>query len=459
MFSSLRARLWLSYALIIVTAFGVVAMIMFITLLRNPALNRQTIERLNAIQTIIVQRDGQQSLRAAAERSSRVFDVRILLYSPEGRILFDTKANSESLLPFPGDNRIARNSPLSRDENGKLWLYSRAQLSDGTILLVASPRPRLSLVNIFADDILPLFAQSGLMALGLALIVAYIFARWIGDPLQRIVLAARGMPSLEARAVGASGPQEVQELTRAFNSMVSRVQKSQQSQRDFVANVSHELKTPLTSIQGFSQAILDGTADSSEKREHAAQVIFDEAARMHRMVLDLLDLARLDAGTADITFSAVHLAPLLNAIGERFAPQSQKSDVRIEISVPLELPAVSADGDKLSQVFANLVDNALKVTPRGGSIQFRASNLKREIVVSVTDSGPGIPPQAQAHIFDRFYQADPARAGGATRGAGLGLAIAREIVEAHGGRISVRSRVGEGTTFDVFLPLTRSYLP
>jgi two-component system sensor histidine kinase ResE len=307
-------------------------------------------------------------------------------------------------------------------------------------------------VNLFADDFLPLIIQSGLIALLLSLAVAFLFARWIADPLQKVVAAARAMPAAETKPVESQGPHEVQELTRAFNSMIARTQASRKSQRDFVANVSHELKTPLTSVQGFAQALLDGTADTEETRQQAAQVIYDESARMHRMVLDLLDLAKLDAGTADITMSPVNLPALLNSIREKFTPQSQKAGVEINVEVAAKLPHLSADGDRLAQVFTNLVDNALKFTPSGGKILLRAEARDGGILVSVADTGAGIPDEAQAHIFDRFYQADASRKGGRKHGAGLGLAIAHEIVQAHGGRIGVRSRLGEGTTFEVFLP-------
>ncbi len=151
--------------------------------------------------------------------------------------------------------------------------------------------------------------------------------------------------------------------------------------------------------------------------------------------------------------SPVNMFGLLQAVAEKFAPQSQRAGVDIKVGVAANLQTITADGDRLAQVFTNLVDNALKFTPRGGLISLHVSAANGEMLVSVSDTGTGIPVEAQAHIFDRFYQADPARKGGEKHGAGLGLAIAHEIVQAHGGRISVRSRLGEGTTFDVFLPL------
>jgi two-component system sensor histidine kinase ResE len=243
--------------------------------------------------------------------------------------------------------------------------------------------------------------------------------------------------------------------------MNNRMQTSRKSQRDFVANVSHELKTPLTSVQGFAQAILDGTADTPESRQQAARIIYNEAGSMHRMVLDLLDLARLDAGTFELQCAPVNLPALLNNIAEKFYPQAHTAGVSIQVE-SAALPAVMGDGDRLAQVFSNLVDNALKHTPAGGTVTLRtrlsgpstSQEAGPEIQVDVADTGAGIPPEALPHIFERFYQADPSRPGGEKHGTGLGLAIVKEIVGAHSGKISVRSTADTGSLFTVTLPLT-----
>jgi signal transduction histidine kinase len=309
------------------------------------------------------------------------------------------------------------------------------------------------ILAILTDELLPPLLEGGGIALLLSLILAFVIARWVADPLQQLINVARAFPQGAAVPVDARGPHEVRELTQVFNAMMTRVQASQKSQRDFVANVSHELKTPLTSIQGFAQAMMDGTVDTPETRKQAAQVIYNEAGRMHRMALDLLDLARLDAGLVNLQMSPVDIRALLEGIIAKFAPMASTAGVVLSANYAHDLPPLLGDGDRLAQVFSNLVDNALKFAPEGGSILLRAVRDGDEVQVVVDDTGRGIPKEDVQHIFDRFYQADSARAGGQQHGAGLGLAIVREIIAAHGGRISVRSTLGRGTAFIVRLPL------
>jgi signal transduction histidine kinase len=240
-------------------------------------------------------------------------------------------------------------------------------------------------------------------------------------------------------------------LGGALNRMAQQVQATQQGQREFLANVSHELKTPLTSIQGFAQALLDGTADSPAVTERSAGIIYSEAERMRRLVEGLLDLARLEAGAPALRLAPLDLRAHLAATLERFGPRAQAAGVTLVSALPAALPPLTADGDRLAQVFNNLLDNALQHTPAGGQVTLSAVAAGREVVVAVSDTGPGIPPADLGRIFERFYQVDKSRA--RPGGVGLGLAISREIVAAHGGRLEVQSVVGQGTTFTVRLPL------
>jgi two-component system, OmpR family, sensor kinase len=453
MFTSLRSRLWLSYAIVIAVALGITLVVVFVFLLRNPLASRQVEEQLREVQNIILT-DPQRYIDtpSAVDQLKQAYGVRVIFFNSKHNPVFDSDAGEPSL-PFPRRNALGRAAQTARDSSGRLWLYSFNRLSADSILVVAAPRPRVAVLSIFADQFLIPVLEAGLIALLLSLILAYAISRWVADPLQEVVYAAQLYPSEEMKSLSPRGPHEVQDLTRAFNSMVARVEGSQKSQREFVANVSHELKTPLTSIQGFAQAILDGTADTPEMRQQSAQIILNEAGRMHRMVLDLLDLARLEAGTADLKMSAVDMEALLQNIIEKFTPQAQRAGVQFELDIPASLPVLTGDGDRLAQVFTNLVDNALKFMPGGGKVDLLAVPAGDMLEISVSDTGPGIPQAALPQLFDRFYQVDVSRAGGEGHGAGLGLAIVKEIIEAHGGRISVRSELGHGTTFVIHLPL------
>ena len=455
MFTSLRSRLWLSYALVITVALTIVSIVLVAFLIRNPFMTRQTLQQLKTVKNLIAE-DPQKYVNdpVLLGNITTTYGVRILVFNSPRELALDTNP-SEPRIPFPRRNPLNLNAQIALDSTNKAWLYTSSRMSDGTILVVAAPRPRVAVVNIFADELFIPIIQGGVIALLLSLILAFILSRWVADPLQQVVLAARKYPSDEMIPVAPRGPHEVQDLTRAFNSMVKRVHNSQQSQRDFVANVSHELKTPLTSIQGFAQAILDDTADTPEARKQAAQIIYDESGRMHRMALDLLDLARLEAGTADLKMSHVDMGALLKGAIEKFMLRAQQVQVTLQANVPDGLTALVGDGDRLAQVFMNLIDNALKFTPVNGQVTLSAKNVRGEMEISITDTGAGVAEEALPHLFDRFYQVDPSRAGGERHGAGLGLAIVKEIVEAHGGKIAVRSQVGHGTMFTIHLPLAQ----
>jgi signal transduction histidine kinase len=297
----------------------------------------------------------------------------------------------------------------------------------------------------------PLF-QAAIIGLVVSIVLAVLVSNSVARPLRRTTAAASAIARGDyAQRAPEQGPHEVRELAHSFNQMAATVQRTQEMERDFLANVSHELKTPLTSIQGYSQAILDGAA---AQPGYAAKVIHEEAARMHRMVEDLLDLARIESGQTPLRREHVHLGELLRSVADNLALRAAEQHISLQHTVGA-VPDITGDNDRLAQVFTNLIDNAIAHTPPGGNVTLAARPADSGVEVAVNDTGKGIPPQDQERIFERFYQVDKSRARASRQGTGLGLTISKEIVEAHHGRIRVESVEGKGTTFYVWLPLPR----
>jgi two-component system sensor histidine kinase ResE len=239
---------------------------------------------------------------------------------------------------------------------------------------------------------------------------------------------------------------------------VTEEHKVEKLRKDFVANVSHELRTPLSMLQGYSEALLDDIVTTPEDRRELAQVIHDESLRMGRLVKDLLDLARMEAGHIEMNMGRTELAPLFRRVHRKFLALCKEQDIHLECEFPADDVALEqGDQDRLEQVLTNLLDNAIRHTGRGRSIYLRYQTLSdmgsSAALIEVEDEGKGIPPEDLPYIFERFYKADKARTRGSS-GTGLGLAIVKNIVEAHMGSVNVRSVVGQGTTFSIILPLT-----
>jgi two-component system, OmpR family, phosphate regulon sensor histidine kinase PhoR len=233
---------------------------------------------------------------------------------------------------------------------------------------------------------------------------------------------------------------------------VTELRRLERVRQDFVANVSHEFKTPLTAIQGFAETLLAGALDDPENNRRFLEIIRNHAMRLARLTNDLLKLARIEAGKMELEFSSVGLLELIEACTETTLLKANRKEITLEITVPPQLPAVRGDAALLRDVLQNLLDNAIQYTPPRGHIAVAASAGKREAVITVTDTGIGIPLADSERIFERFYRVDAARSREAG-GTGLGLSIAKHIVEAHGGKLWVESTVGEGSKFSFSLPL------
>ncbi|TVR23767.1 MAG: sensor histidine kinase [Anaerolineaceae bacterium] len=320
-------------------------------------------------------------------------------------------------------------------------------------ILTATPRPSQSLRGVLngfgLDSFMPLL-QAGGIGLLVAAALAYLSSQYIARPLQSLSEAAQAIAGGDlTHRVPVIGPQETQTLAEAFNDMSDEVRKTQQAQSDFLTNVSHDLKTPLTSIQGYSQSIIDGVKPPHE----AAAVIHSESLRLSRMVERLIDLVRMQAGEFQLNLTTLNLSKIAEAVGERLRVVAAEKDIALTIVAP-PVPSVRGDGDRLVQVLDNLIGNAIKYIDEGGEIYVETREMPDGVQLIVTDNGEGISSEDMERIFERFYRIDPARQ--SKHGVGLGLSITREIVHLHGGTIDVQSVEGRrGTRFIVWLPFNQ----
>ncbi|WP_018923265.1 cell wall metabolism sensor histidine kinase WalK [Salsuginibacillus kocurii] len=232
---------------------------------------------------------------------------------------------------------------------------------------------------------------------------------------------------------------------------VTEQEKIEQERREFVSNVSHELRTPLTTLKSYLEALEDGAMDNKELSSRFLRVTQNETERMIRLVNDLLQLSRMDSNDQELYFETKDMSSVLHEIADRYEMMIKDQGISFVRHIPGHPVYVDVDTDKIIQVFDNIVSNAVKYSPDGGTIRFRATPEEKQIRVSIEDEGAGIPKESQQKVFERFYRADKARAR-TLGGTGLGLAIAKEIVQAHGGQIEVESEMGQGTTLYVVLP-------
>ncbi|TQR08025.1 ATP-binding protein [Psychrobacillus soli] len=223
---------------------------------------------------------------------------------------------------------------------------------------------------------------------------------------------------------------------------------------DFIANVSHELRTPISMLQGYSEAIIDEVVTTEEDKNEMIRIIYDESKRMSRLVTELLDLARLESGYLSIYKEKVSVLPTIERITQKFDQIAKEKNIRLYFEHTLsESIHLQLDEDRMEQVLTNLIDNALRHTPKEGSVTVKLTQTAGQLMIEVKDTGYGIPKEDLPFVFERFYKADKARTRGKS-GTGLGLAIAKNIVERHDGRLSVESEVGVGTAFIIKIPLT-----
>ncbi len=317
----------------------------------------------------------------------------------------------------------------------------------GTVWLIGSAPPLGPREEQFLKAINRALLVSALGAAAFALVLAVVLARNLTRPLHALTTAIRAVAGGDLKQrVTVTSHDELEELANAFNTMSADLDRLTQSRRQMTADIAHDLRTPLTVIGGYIESMHDGVLKPTQERLGLIQT---EVQRLQRLVEDLRTLSQADAGELRLNREPIALAGLLTSTAQSYRPLADKQGISIKTDIADDLRQVNADPDRLAQVLGNCVTNSLRYTPEGGEIIFRAWRDKKDVVLAVQDTGQGIAPEALPHIFDRFYRADSQRAMGDE--SGLGLAIAKSIIEAHGGGISAESVAGKGTVIKIRL--------
>jgi signal transduction histidine kinase len=365
---------------------------------------------------------------------------RLLLLNAQGKVVWDS-SNKEmfvTTIPLTPSKRVAGVEETRTTLAGEAYIGAASKIPPARNPLGASyvvlAQPEALVVTAAAGEVLKRLLEAGGAALVVAILLILLVSRSLSRPLTQLAGAAEDIAGGNySRRVGIRGHDEIGMLGAAFDRMAEAVERARKIQREFLANVSHELKTPLTSLIGFSQALVDGSMLSEAERTRAATIVHEESERVLRMAQELLDLARVEGGSISLHITAVDLGGLLQQELEIVRPRAVKRRLDLNLRVSPDIPPVAADHERLHQVLDNLLDNAVKYAPEGTPIQVSArSNISGVEVIVANSTGAHKPDPER--LFERFYRADPSRSA-AAGGVGLGLAISRELTSAMRGKL------------------------
>jgi two-component system sensor histidine kinase BaeS len=430
---SLRSRLFLGIA-------GTVLVSLVVTVVAGALLTRRSLES-----TAVAALERQVDLIAAQRRvdpTRGVDELGRFLATDEQRLAILTPAQADLLLPDGAAGRLRREQAASGslDVRGTRFLFAARESGGETIVLLRSASSQQA-------DWLPFvlgLGLAGLVGAALAAAVAFLLSRAVAQPVARVSAASRSLAGGDSPTpLPVAGPAEIRTLAASFNHLAQELRRTQEAERSFLLSVSHELKTPLTAIRGHAEALQDGVLEPAP----TGVVIEREARRLERLVGDLLDLARLRRRAFSARAEPVDLEETALEAFERHEQAARSFGVELQVLAEPDAVA-TGDPDRLLQAVSNLVENALRSTPRGATVRIVARPGRLEVV----DDGPGLDAADLGRAFERFYLYD--RYASERRvGTGLGLAIVRELVEAMGGSTEVRSEPGAGATFAIALPL------
>lgn len=377
-----------------------------------------------------------EGVRTSIEEMGVLSGRRIVLTDSEDEVIVDSRHGLEGMLFEP-------------DWPGRT-LTSPGGTNLGTLYVGPEPTVATAYKQELARSIGFFLVWGSLTALAAALVMTAWMARRLTAPIRTLVTATRRIGTgdfsgrIELRNKG-----EFSELATAFNRMADDLARGAEFRKNFVADIAHEFRTPLSNIRGYIEAAEDGLVTSDE----AIATVKDDALLLHRLVADLQELALADSGTLTMEYRLWNPAVLVEKVVASMGPAARAEGVTLALeSARHDLPEIVVDAQRISQVVRNLVENAIMHAPRGGAVEVSLSPVAGGVILQVKDTGAGIPQEELERIFERFHRVDKSRAR-ATGGSGLGLTISRHLVEAHNGSITAMNRPGGGSVFSVTLPL------
>ncbi|MDX9851730.1 MAG: ATP-binding protein [Anaerolineaceae bacterium] len=332
-----------------------------------------------------------------------------------------------------------------------------AMMSDNNMMGSAQPL-ELELFNNYTTSVTEALSLAMAAALIAAVLASFLISRQVVVPIERMKTLSHRIAEGEyeerltiSGRVQSNQLDELDQLAISFNQMAEKLEKTETMRRQLIGDVTHELRTPLTAIKGYMEGLIDGVIPQTPE---TYQQIRSEADRLQRLVNDLQELSAVEAGDYQLKLEAVSPSNLVKTVINHLHFQFEEKEIQIEENLEPDLPKVSVDKDRITQVLTNLLGNALQYTPSGGKVVITASQKKSEIHISIRDTGIGMSPDQLPHIFNRFYRSDKSRAR-ANGGSGIGLTIAQALVKAHHGRIWAESEgEGKGSSFHFTLPIS-----
>jgi signal transduction histidine kinase len=445
----------LTLAFLFVSVVGVVLVALFVRQRTQREFDRFVLDRYQV--------DLLEDLSAYYQRSGSWDDFNAILVRTPGRFGRGagavpapvTLSNAEGTVIFGGLHHQS-GDPLSEDELDRAVPVTVADETVGWVVFTESEGPFAALPESPESEFLESVNRAALLgtlvALGIALLIGVVLARTISKPVQEVTEATQKVAGGDLGVqVPVRTKDELGELAASFNQMSTDLDQANRQRRQMTADIAHEWRTPLRVILGYMESLNTGKLEPTRE---TFEIMYEKGQHVQHLIDDLRMLALADAGELSLETRPVDPAALLEHTALAHVIQAQEKGIDLRVEAAEDLPEVALDPDRMAQVLSNLVSNALRYTPEGGEIFLSAKSGDSHLVLEVKDSGSGIDPEDIDHVFDRFFRSDVSRQQNGE--SGLGLAIARSIVLAHGGELTAKSTVGKGTTFSISIPITGS---